>query len=301
MHPSTTVLQQLRRDRLESYRHSPQDIQAHFNDEGQIQSDHHRRFVYELIQNADDALGDASGLGQRRRVRFELRDDALIVANNGRPIDEDDVCALCTMSYTTKSARDDRRASIGHKGKGFSSVMEITDNPRVYSTEHSFEFDRQRSRAEIEALLEELGDVSDDIGIPLMRLPFEPQATPAAVKTLFEEGFGTVFCFPLPTDEDPDLRYEVAETLQALDANTIVFLRHLDELEIWVGEGRVDWSIERGVPLPYPGFDLLTIHPDTGGIEHCYLYVIGGLRSETCARPLLRDIQNPFEVLRKRE
>lgn len=246
MHSSSTVLQKLRRDRLSSYRHSPQDIEAHFREEGQIQSDYHRRFVYELIQNADDALGDSSDETPRRRVRFELRGDALIVANNGRPIDNADVCALCTMSYTTKSARDDRRASIGHKGKGFSSVMEITDNPQVYSTEHSFEFDRQKSRAEIEKLLEELDDPPHISGIPLMRLPFEPHATPAAVEALFDEGFETVFYFPLSVDENPGLRKDVARTLQVLDANTIVFLRHLDELEIRVNDQHIDWSVARG-------------------------------------------------------
>lgn len=46
---------------LSSYRHVPQDIEAHFREEGQIQPDYHRRFVYELIQNADVALEISAG------------------------------------------------------------------------------------------------------------------------------------------------------------------------------------------------------------------------------------------------
>ena len=245
----TSILEKLRQNRLGSYRHSPQDIEADFREEGQIQSDYHRRFVYELIQNADDALGGLDEDSQRRRLRFELRGDVLIVANNGRPIDEDDVCALCTMSYTTKSARDDRRASIGHKGKGFSSVLEITENPRVFSTAHSFEFDRQKSRHAIESLLEELDDPPQISGIPLMRLPFTPTSTPRRVEELFEAGFETIFWFPLAVEENDDLRATVARTLQAVNAHTIVFLRHIDALEICVDDDRIDWLVTRG-PLP---------------------------------------------------
>ena len=76
---------------LSSYRHVPQDIEAHFREEGQIQPDYHRRFVYELIQNADDALEISAGGDRRRRLKFELRGDVLLVANNGRPITGEDV------------------------------------------------------------------------------------------------------------------------------------------------------------------------------------------------------------------
>lgn len=245
MKNNTNILHQLRTDRLNSYRHSPQDIEAHFREEGQVQSDYHRRFVYELIQNADDAL-ETGGGEEGRRLKFVLRDDVLLVANNGRPVGEEDVQALCTMSYTTKSARDDRRASIGHKGKGFSSVLEITENPQVYSTDCSFEFERDKSRREIEALLEELEETQDITGIPLMRLPFEAPDPPQEVQRLFDDGFQTVFRFPLSVNRQPGIQENVAEALRSLDPNTVVFLKHLDSLEVSVdGETRC-WEVERG-------------------------------------------------------
>ena len=48
-----------RERRLSSYRSTPEDINAHYSDEGQIQADYHRRFAFELIQNADDAMSSA--------------------------------------------------------------------------------------------------------------------------------------------------------------------------------------------------------------------------------------------------
>lgn len=234
-------LEEVRDGRLESYRHSPQDVNAHFSDEGQIQSDYHKRFAFELIQNADDAMQDESG---EKKVQFKIRDGVLLVANTGRPIDKEDVTALCTMSYTTKGADGEKRASIGHKGRGFSSVLEITDRPQVYSTGISFEFHESRSRDEIESIIESVDDWSMDQvdGVPLMRLPFAPEVTPERVEELLDQGYNTVFRFPLKDDQ---VEEDVAETVTGLDRNTVLFLQELEQLEIDVNGDEEGWKIER--------------------------------------------------------
>lgn len=231
-----------REDRLQAYGHTPQDINAHYSDEGQIQADYHKRFAFELIQNADDAMVDVD---REKTVRFEVRDGVLLVANTGRAINEDDVTALCTMSHTTKGLQEEQRASIGHKGRGFSSVLEITDRPQVYSSGISFEFDRGRSREPIRKVVEEDEDWTFDQidGIPLMRLPFPPEEVPNRVVELLNEGYNTVFRFPLKDDK---VEADVVETISGLDRNTVLFLHELERLEINV-EGRRDegWDIER--------------------------------------------------------
>lgn len=238
---SQTFLQKRRQSRLNSYRNSPEDITAHFSDEGQIQADYHKRFAFELIQNADDAMQDVD----TKKVRFELNDGALLVANTGRPIDEEDVKALCTMSYTTKGAEGEKRASIGHKGRGFSSVLEITDKPQIFSTGISFEFDGERSREEIEGLVEDLDDTSMESidGVPLMRLPFSPQGTPDRVEELLESGYNTVFRFDLKSDK---VEQDVVDTVSDLDRNTVLFLQELKRLETSIEDGReAAWEIDR--------------------------------------------------------
>ena len=130
-----SFLEQSRSRRLDSYRSTPEDINAHYSDEGQIQADYHKRFAFELIQNADDAMGETT---DEKKVRFELNGDTLLVANTGRPVDQEDVRALCTMSYTTKDASGEQEAPIGHKGRGFSSVLDLTEKPQVFSTGISF-------------------------------------------------------------------------------------------------------------------------------------------------------------------
>lgn len=238
---SEEYLKKRRSDRLSSYSNSPEDISAHYSDEGQIQADYHKRFAFELIQNADDAMEDTSG---ERKVRFELRDGALLVANTGRPIDQEDVKALCTMSYTTKRADGEKRASIGHKGRGFSSVLEITDQPQVFSTGISFEFDKERSRQEIEDLVETLDETSmDEVdGIPLMRLPFPPRSTPERVKELLNSGYNTVFRFDLKNEK---VEQDVIDSVRGLDRHTVLFLQELKRLEVCVEGEETGWKVCR--------------------------------------------------------
>lgn len=235
-------LRERREGRLDAYRSYPKDIEEHCSNETQNEVDYHKRFAFELLQNADDAM---HGEARPKTVRFEIRDDVLIVANTGRPIDEDDVEALCSIGITTKKAEEDQLASIGHKGRGFSSVLELTEQPQVYSTGISFLFDRERSREAIREVVEEHDEWSmDDIdGIPLMRLPFPPQKTPERVEELLDQGYHTVFRFPL---KDEQIKEDVIETVTGLDRNTVLFLQELERLEIHVeGHGEERWVVER--------------------------------------------------------
>jgi len=262
---SHEFLKQCREDRLASYRSSPQDIRAHYSDEGQIQADYHKRFAFELIQNADDAMQEVTG---ERTVRFELNDGVLLVANTGRPIDEDDVKALCTMSYTTKGTVGEKRASIGHKGRGFSSVLEITDRPQIFSTDISFEFDEKRSRSAITDLVADLDELSMDSidGVPLMRLPFVPQETPDRVGELLEAGYNTVFRFELKNDQ---VQQDVIDTIEQLDRNTVVFLQELNRLEIQLDEGRESvWKIsceEKSIDSQATDLEFVTVGFESAG------------------------------------
>lgn len=233
---------------LSAYHSTPDQINADYSDEGQIQSDYHKRFTFELIQNADDAM---QGVDNKKKVKFKLVDrDTLLVANTGRPINKDDVTSLCVMSSTTKNADGDERASIGHKGRGFSSVLEITNRPQVYSTGITFEFNRAKSRREIEELVNQIDGESidgissnDDIdGIPLMRLPFSPEKEPKEVAELLQEGYNTVFRFEL---ENEKVVQDVRDTLQELDKNTILFLQELEELEVDVDGMTESWTLKR--------------------------------------------------------
>lgn len=240
--PKTNQIKKIREGRLNSYRSSPQDINAHYYEEGQIQSDYHKRFIYELLQNADDALKKNT---KEKKIYFKLSENKLIVANTGRPIEADDLTALCTMSYTTKSLGSENKATIGHKGRGFSSVLEITENPKIYSKGISFEFNRSKSKEDIYSLINSLDNEETSAlnGIPLMRLPYTLEHTPNNIKTLYQKGYNTVFLFPLKNDR---VKQNIIAAVNRLDNNTILFLNNLEKLKIKINNDKIKkWNISK--------------------------------------------------------
>ncbi len=89
------------------------------------------RFVYELVQNADDAAST--------HLQIALIDNNyLIVSHNGKIFDEKDVCSLCAVNNSTKT-RDNQTA--GYKGLGFKAIFGKSDYVLIITNGDSFRFD----------------------------------------------------------------------------------------------------------------------------------------------------------------
>lgn len=84
-------------------------------------------FVYELIQNAEDAKATC--------VVFEYHDNKICFYHDGKPFDEADVIGVSSMLETTKA---DDAQTIGKFGMGFKSVFKYTCEPEIYSDEEAF-------------------------------------------------------------------------------------------------------------------------------------------------------------------
>ncbi|MCY4312156.1 MAG: ATP-binding protein [Gammaproteobacteria bacterium] len=100
----------------------------------QVTHQYHGRFLIELIQNAYDALFGAGDMDTPQRVEIVLAEDeqpegALYVVNDGRPFTLSNFQALSNFAQSDK----DPQKSIGNKGIGFRSVLEITNAPEIYS------------------------------------------------------------------------------------------------------------------------------------------------------------------------
>lgn len=86
-------------------------------------------FLFELLQNAEDALRRRSADGPRS-VTFEISEDSLRVRHYGEPFNEKDVRSICGIAESTK--QEDKTA-IGRFGIGFKSVYAWTDRPEIHS------------------------------------------------------------------------------------------------------------------------------------------------------------------------
>src|SRR5687768_11125344 len=94
-------------------------------------------FLFELLQNAEDALKRRESPGPRE-VHFELSSERLRFSHYGQLFSEQDVRGICGIGESTK-AQD--FTSIGKFGIGFKAVYEYTDSPEVHSGDEHFAID----------------------------------------------------------------------------------------------------------------------------------------------------------------
>lgn len=100
----------------------------------QIEHQYHGRFIIELLQNAIDQLNKSGLRDAPGRVVFLFDPDAeahgtLYVANDGRPMTDDDCRAIARLGQSSKDPED----SVGNKGIGFRSVLEACVRPELWS------------------------------------------------------------------------------------------------------------------------------------------------------------------------
>lgn len=245
----TDPISEIQRQNLAVYEVSPGRLREDISQEAQVAHDYRGRLAYELLQNADDAM-EASDAATDR-VAFIVTDDALWVANTGRPFTVADVQGLCGLGESSKvDAQGTRRASIGHKGLGFKSVLEITDAPIALSTTYSFELGERHARPAIRELLGKL-DLPIPPKLPAMRFPAELATVPARWDDLRDEGYRAAFYFPFADRVEASARTRLADLLLELPVTTVLFLKHLEEVSVIVETGGRQesrhWKAQRSV------------------------------------------------------
>ena len=147
-------------------------------------------FVYELLQNAEDA--DAVC------VEIILYTDRLEVSHDGRPFDEADVRGICGVC---KSTKPDNPTKIGKFGIGFKSVYAYTKAPEVHCRDEHFVIKHYVRPYNIEPI-----EVSEPRTTRFV-FPFDPSSTStgAAIN-------------------------KIADRLKNLNVRTLLFLRSIDTI-----------------------------------------------------------------------
>ena len=262
----STIVERIVEQNLGVYRASPSRLQEDVSQEAQVASDYRGRLVYELLQNADDAM--ESQATEADRVVFVMTDDAVWMANSGRPLTDADVRGLCGLGASSKvDTAGTKRASIGHKGLGFKSVLEITDSPAVYSRTISFRLGASEAWPHVGALWDEL-DLPRPPDVPAMRFPslIGEADDEGRWPALRDRGLNTAFRFPFREDLGSlDQRKALTDLLLGLPLTTVLFLKHLESVQVRVEQtersesSRVDGSAERSDEMaggfPYRGWE----------------------------------------------
>lgn len=159
-------------------------------------------FIYELLQNAEDAYMRHIEFKGAKNVVFNLSKSGLFIYHNGKPFDDQDLISISTLAITNNRKGKDVN-QIGKFGIGFKSVFSVCETPYLYSS-------NGRNYKIIDyVVLEEI----------------EPD------KNL--KGFTTKFYLPFKPD-----KYEIIKNgLENIDSLSLLFLDQIREIEINFPDG----------------------------------------------------------------
>jgi len=161
--------------------------------------DDRTHFIFELLQNAEDALSRRIGWQGSRAVHFSLSTTELRVTHCGEPFDAAHVRGICGIGDSTKDL-----TAIGRFGIGFKSVYAFTQRPEVHSGAEDF--------------------------------AIENFVWPTAISPIDRHADETIFILPLDVT-DVKAHAEIAEGLRKLGPRTLLFLRHIEEIAWQVAGG----------------------------------------------------------------
>ncbi|WP_245441458.1 DEAD/DEAH box helicase [Rhizobium vallis] len=146
--------------RLRAYSAQPRDANEHYETEIEVLSGGYAyRQLFELVQNAADAIGEG-GEGHGR-IHVRLDRSHLMAANTGAALDRDGVVALLNARSSSK-----RAGQIGRFGIGFKSLLKLGGSVELVSRSIGLRFDPEWCRAAIRAHL----SLGADARAPGMRL-----------------------------------------------------------------------------------------------------------------------------------
>ncbi|MFH1701949.1 MAG: DUF3883 domain-containing protein [Nitrospirota bacterium] len=144
------IINSLRNEFIQEANNAPKLFRDLAKVEQYIAESYKTRSFIELIQNADDAKSTNFGV-----YGF---DDGLIAANNGHLFTIEDVEALCRSGSSNKFRGGN---TIGYRGIGFKSVINLSKRIYVFSGHFAFYFDKNST-------LKLFPNIKD---VPLIRIP----------------------------------------------------------------------------------------------------------------------------------
>lgn len=217
----------------------------------QISHDYSERIPIELIQNAYDAQRGCKG---PKDIHIELDIDesefgTLYIANRGAPFNERNFIAICEIAQSSKSPDE----SIGNKGIGFRSVLQVCDSPEIYSMDpeyasrdyfNGFCFSFANDQ-ELKSLLEDINQAQyferANKEVSKFSLPVPLKEQSSKIKEFATAGYSTVIALPLNKGSaTQEILNQLQSQLIECEVPILLFLDELDKLIVKIGSGPLD-------------------------------------------------------------
>jgi len=203
------VVMRIQQQFIQEATHSPLLLSDLASMETYIAESYRDRSFIELLQNADDA--------NSKRFIIKRTGHFLIVANDGRLFTENDLIAICRSGASTKKRGG---SSIGYRGIGFKSVVNLAERVHIISGELRMTFCRKLSSQLLNMA----------VNVPLIRIPHLIDNTvenqlKTEIEELLDDQFNTLFIFENVKQTNLDVEFE------QFDSSSLLFLRNVRQVE----------------------------------------------------------------------
>jgi len=181
-----------------------------------------QRFIFELIQNADDAA-----LTDCNEIHFDFYSHSLIVSHQGKSFDEADIYGITNAGKGTKAAD---ATKTGYKGIGFKSVFGKSNRVTIISNGYNFRFDRNKIR-----------ELFSEVKMPWQIIPIWTDLNEI-------NGISLQKTYNVSTIIEPENSLNLKNELNELLSNgkILLFLRSITKISISTN-GKLDYTIEKQI------------------------------------------------------
>jgi hypothetical protein len=182
------------------------------------------RFIFELLQNADDSADKKNS--KELNVEFRLVENYLVFSHTGIHFSEEDVRGISRLGGGD-SNKDKDIEKTGYKGIGFKSVFGSSDYVHIISDKFSFRFDRNH----------QLWAGQNDY--PWQLIPIWTENLSDEVSPFIEkQKVNTI----IKIEEREKIRQEIENVF--LDCQIVLFLRNIKSIKFLVGAEQI-FEIEK--------------------------------------------------------
>jgi len=195
-----------------------------------------RRFVYELLQNADDS----AVTGKTVKVGIRLFDDFLVVAHTGKPFDNRDLRGICGVSDGTKKNLIEK---TGYKGIGFKAVFGQSEKVIIYTNKEFFRFDSgynfkwNNKWGDNQQSWEEVNERKFSFPWQIIPIYTHSEEIDGKIKTFLDHEEWTVATIILLSKNKNEVKTAIEEL--STNVNMFLFLKNIEELDFNLGTSNI--------------------------------------------------------------
>jgi hypothetical protein len=239
---------------------------------------------------------------------IRLTEEALFAANSGIPFSPEGVKSLMISDNSPKQLTKTR--CIGYKGLGFRSVLGWSSSIVVSSGKLTIGFSRNNAVSWLKNIAETTPKITAKLAlaessslinpVPTLAVPFWLEESmlkerlfekiASTISTFRKNGFDTVVA--LKFDDPQNAVTHIQEQLEGLAPESLLFLQHLEELEVQTPKGNFIWRAKRSK-------DRVTIEFSNGGARAYRIFNDSGsipTEFRRTEQPLLTEYQITLAV-----